>query len=377
MNQLESELVRDLYSSILLTGSLDGVVTRLSEQHPSVVFTVQSQCTVRNDYYHFDAYNIDDDFVRDFSEVGHLNPFPRILTGAPMNRVAVSTETLSTEQIERTEFFEHICRRRGEINRGNGLILHANGNDVAFLAANLPKRYSEKDETEMIKTLEMVRTHFQAAFKLLLDLNERQRADADTFWLEQIPTAAVVLNETGNALMMNSRAESLFSAGLHILFDRSGTITASSITGRKSLADLVDKVRSSGNPSGPAYVPRQDGKQYAVYGALARPGEPFPIQLGPARYGDRHVLLTILDPDDAPPDTDTALMNAFGLSNRETALVFELVRGNSLKEAAHALGISYNTARNQLASANSKVGSGSQSEIVRMATQFLARTPKT
>lgn len=257
-------------------------MTRLSDQHPSVVFTVQSQCTVRNDYYHFDAYNIDDDFVRDFGEVGHLNPFPKILTGAPMSKVAVSTETLSTEQIERTEFFDLICRPRGEINRGNGLILHANGSDVAFLAANLPKRYSERDETDIITTLETVRTHFQGAFKLLLDLNERQRNDADSFWLEQIPTAAVVLNETGSPLMMNSRAERLFSEGRHIFPDRSGAIAASSITGRKSLADLVDKVRASGNPVGPAYVPRQDGKQYAVYGAPARPGEPFPIQLGPA-----------------------------------------------------------------------------------------------
>ena len=67
--------------------------------------------------------------------------------------------------------------------------------------------------------------------------------------------------------------------------------------------------------------------------------------------------------------------DARGVSERESALIQELIYGSTLREAADRLGIAYNTARNQLASVHTKTGTRSQSDVVRLGAQILARLP--
>jgi len=85
------------------------------------------------------------------------------------------------------------------------------------------------------------------------------------------------------------------------------------------------------------------------------------------------LLVTVFDPGDVPKSSEKILSTAFGLTDREALLVQQLILGVSLKQAAENLQITYNTARNHLASATSKTGAHSQADIVRRGTQLLAK----
>ncbi len=59
-----------------------------------------------------------------------------------------------------------------------------------------------------------------------------------------------------------------------------------------------------------------------------------------------------------------AVMETFPLSRQEGRLVLELVSGVSLKEAAHNIGIRYETARGYLKSIFAKTGCNSQVTLI-------------
>lgn len=78
----------------------------------------------------------------------------------------------------------------------------------------------------------------------------------------------------------------------------------------------------------------------------------------------------------APPDAGTQVLNVFrqtlGLTLAEARLAARLRFGLSLKEAAAELGISVNTARNQLKSIFEKLGVNRQADLVRHLTELAA-----
>jgi len=58
------------------------------------------------------------------------------------------------------------------------------------------------------------------------------------------------------------------------------------------------------------------------------------------------------------------LKNRFGLTPAEARVVLRLVSGDSLRSAAKALGIKYETVRTHLKSVFQKTGTGRQAELV-------------
>ena len=86
-------------------------------------------------------------------------------------------------------------------------------------------------------------------------------------------------------------------------------------------------------------------------------------------YPDTRVGLFIAQA--TPPATlKRAVQSTFGLTDSETRLTLELARGLQLRDAAEALNISINTARNHLQSVFSKSGIKRQSDLVLVVTQL-------
>jgi DNA-binding CsgD family transcriptional regulator len=214
----------------------------------------------------------------------------------------------------------------------------------------------------------------QGAFSLLLETTKRKtRIPNPEFWLDQIPTAACIVTPDGKVQHLNKRADQTLKNGGLLHIDRMVNLTARNSMIRKALETALSRASSTLVPVGPVSLTQQ------------RQGGPFffvlPIQhteqvhpgLAPFISPTRPLLITIFDPDESPKNSENILSAAFGLTERESLLVQQLILGSSLREAAEILEISYNTARNQLASATSKTGSHSQSDIVRRGTQVLAR----
>lgn len=69
------------------------------------------------------------------------------------------------------------------------------------------------------------------------------------------------------------------------------------------------------------------------------------------------------------------LKNRFGLTPAEVRLVLRLVSGDSLRSAASALGIKYETVRTHLKSIFQKTGTRRQAELVIVVIRSLSELP--
>lgn len=113
---------------------------------------------------------------------------------------------------------------------------------------------------------------------------------------------------------------------------------------------------------------RVDGSGQAAFVVLRLGGSPDRL-VGRLSAEDSGYLLRL----SAPLPPALSIGPALGLSRAESRLVDQLRGTGSLREAAEALDISVNTARNQLASVFDKLGIGRQSDLVAVLTEAAAQ----
>ena len=85
-----------------------------------------------------------------------------------------------------------------------------------------------------------------------------------------------------------------------------------------------------------------------------------------------YVTLMIRDPNARKPEKSGKLMEYFGLSGAESSVVGELVKGSSTDEIARKRSVSVITIRNQLKSAQNKMGVARQSELVSLVLRYVS-----
>jgi DNA-binding CsgD family transcriptional regulator len=90
-------------------------------------------------------------------------------------------------------------------------------------------------------------------------------------------------------------------------------------------------------------------------------------------FSKGRAILVVLDLDARPRPPEAALRAAFGLTAAEARLASRLAAGESLADAADALGIAKNTARFQLRAVFAKTGVSRQGELVAALTRLAQR----
>lgn len=369
-----SSLLNKLYTAALLDGGLSGVLQDLAEAYPDLPISYQAQCVYETRVYDCAMFNHGRDAAFHLNQAQSVNPFPPIALKCDMSNVAITEHFIRPEEVEKTDFYDEYLKPHGNINRAFGIILHRHGADSAFVAANLPKSMRQREERHVLQLFRFLRPHLQNAFDLVLEVAKRDTLLPNpTFWLDQIPTSACIVSPDGKVLHLNGQADRLFHDTGFLYVDRMVRLSARKPHAEKALYGALNRASKMSTAVGPVSLMQ------------ARQGGPFvfvlPIQnkdqihpgLAPFIAPTLPLLVTIFDPDEAPRKSERVLAAALGLSERESLLVQELILGASLREAAAKLEISYNTARNQLASATSKTGSRSQSDIIRRGTQILAK----
>jgi len=375
MDDLVKSIVEKLYAGVISQGNIEDPITLAARHFPDIRFAFQAQCVRHNDYYHTSIFNFDDAFLTEFLQVAELNPFPQIVLNTAFNKIGKTAELLDPEIIERTDFYHACMKDRDQLNHGSGLILHRNGTDAAFIAANIPKHFSETDENRLDSFLETIRPHFQNAFQLLLGLNKRKTDDAvDGFWLDQIPSAALIVQEDGAIKAMNGRAEQLLEKHPSLHIGRLCELTSRNFSHRLELEHLIKKAAITSLPQSPLALADLSGRSTLVFAVPVLNENESPAFLKPFLPRRQNLLLTVLDPDDVPPRRQDIVRALLGLTAREAALVMELVEGKTLRETADSLGMAYNTARTHIANATGRAGLRSQTDLVRLGTAFLSRT---
>jgi DNA-binding CsgD family transcriptional regulator len=208
-------------------------------------------------------------------------------------------------------------------------------------------------------------------FARMIRLSERfalGRAAAELDMLDRLACAAVLVDWQGLVVRMNRHADALMGDrgdkgdGLEV---RRGALVASDARSNRDLQQLLERVRArparaGGAPPPPRVLVCRRERSPLVIEALPVAG------LAADAFGRAHALLVVTDAERRPPVPEDLLRAAFGLTPAEARLACRLAAGARLEDAAGALGIARNTARNQLRAVLAKTGTRRQSQLVAM-----------
>jgi DNA-binding CsgD family transcriptional regulator len=173
----------------------------------------------------------------------------------------------------------------------------------------------------------------------------------------------VLVDAHGKALFINHIAKAILlqADGITIL---NGELRLSHQWEAAALRRMI-LAATRGDPpdtgaTGPCQISRPSQlRPYELAVLPLRAGEDWPLKTGTG------AIVTIQDPDYPSPMQPMTLQRAYGLTPAEAGLTSEVVRGNGLKAAAAALGVSVATARTHLQHVFEKTCTHRQAELVR------------
>ncbi|MER8823056.1 helix-turn-helix transcriptional regulator [Mesorhizobium sp. M0991] len=189
------------------------------------------------------------------------------------------------------------------------------------------------------------------------------RVDAALDAFSATETPAIMLDRSGNVLTSNPSAERLLGRDLQITRRRlvSFERTATDALDRSLRALLCSPDTAASMP--PVPLPRLEGRPLLAY----------PLRLPKVSYNALapcQAVVVPVDPDARPPPPEAVLQSCFSLTMSEARLARKICSGQGVEAAADELGVSYETARNQLKSVFAKTQTHRQSELATLLTRL-------
>lgn len=184
--------------------------------------------------------------------------------------------------------------------------------------------------------------------------------------IDQAPTGIVLFDIGGRPVLVNQKAADIFARGDGLAL-ANGQLRAEAVTAQARLALALEAVIAIARgevlpPPSPVCVTRRDGSQpYRVMFSLLKP-----LDGGNLVPGAVVVALIHDERRAAGPGVTTAFRATYGLTRAEVSLCTALLAGQSLTEAAVALGVKRNTAKTHLARIFDKTGVRSQVALLRL-----------
>ncbi len=194
--------------------------------------------------------------------------------------------------------------------------------------------------------------------------------------LYTLTPAILILDSHRKVVFANREAEELLEKGDVISEDSKGLIFCVDHVAQSFLLHYLVSQNTAekslyNDDDGSFLLPRVDGwPMVAMVGCDQLDSLPFDESGKIAAEG--HITLMIRDPNGRNPEQSKKLVKYFGLSGAESCVVGELVEGNSTDEIARKRGVSVVTIRNQLKSAQNKMGVTRQSELVSMVLRYVS-----
>ena len=178
--------------------------------------------------------------------------------------------------------------------------------------------------------------------------------------------AVALLNRRGEVTQMNRAAESLLGSEIYIHGKRLISWNRQASLKLEGAIHALFWAQGSSALAPPVVLPRRERRPILAY--------PLKMSAFAANaFSDCQAMLVFVDLERRvrPPLDD--LRSSFGLTAAEARLAADMAGGTLLEVAADALGISKETARNELKSVFQKTGVHRQSELVSLLATFLNR----
>ena len=353
---------------------LESVLAEYASHFPDIRFSWQAVGFDRFRYHAVSGFNYDDAAFDEYMPIAHLNVIPGMAAQLPIDGVIKSEHFLPPTLYEQTDIFDLFFRKRDRLNVSRGLWAYRQGGDAAYLGIDIPARYSQDERDELDTSLAVILPHLQRSFALMLDLDiRRSRQEQAKLWLDTIGSAAFILSSDCRVSRFNDKAARLCRLDRGFCLNRKGDLVFTAQQTRKAVEARLRRAAIALEPEGPFAIPGPDGAGLSGYALPLPVGSQYDAVMSFFGSAKREVLLVVLDAGDLPPMPPETVSVALGLTMAEAQVVVRLCIGDDLREAADHLGISYNTARNQIARACERLGVRRQTALVSSSMGVLTR----
>jgi DNA-binding CsgD family transcriptional regulator/PAS domain-containing protein len=263
-----------------------------------------------------------------------------------------------------SEWYADYCRPL-DISQGIGATIYRDSvvtSNIAVFAGDGRAAYDRDD----IALLEMLMPHMQRAMRVHMhmaesDLRQREFTDA----LEHMTVGVILVTARARVVFMNRAARSIVARRDALLVDRTGLRALRSretATLRALIGAAAQTTAHKGmHPGGEFRVARPNGR-----GALEIVVSPVSTK-DTWSLGERAVAAVyVTDPGQVPQRPEAAMSRLYGLTPAEAKVAVLIVGGNSGRQAADELRLSYNTVKTHLKRIFVKTGTKGQGELIRL-----------
>lgn len=305
-----------------------------------------------------------DDFY-EHTDIAMATAFPTPLDAAPAEQVITISDTLSEQQWRESTLYRQVC---APDNIFDIMFVDVRLEDGSAYRLRVTRTEQVGRFTAIDKEfLALLVPHLKRALEtqMMLEQSElvhRQYVEA----CDRMGVATFILNRKGTVLQRNKSADVLLHAddGLRLVNEHiEATHSDSNRELRRLLNEALARCDAISEPMVSNVMPvvRPSGK--ANLGLFVQS-----LPSAKLRSGRNRPALTVFvrDPEFRTQAPLAIAQRLYNLTQAETALVFELVNGLSLDEAAERLDIRRNTARAHLRSIFAKTGVQRQATLMRM-----------
>lgn len=275
-------------------------------------------------------------------------------------QVSLGSQILAHDELVKTEFYRDWLARQN-LHHSLHAVVSRDKNQVTFLFA--ARKPSAQDFEAA--TVDLCRRILPQ-----LATTERIELALDELWLgrdgllgavNRLPIGVMLLTVDARVMLANRPAHEIMAAADGLALGAAG-LQASDVNDNTNLQRLMARAAREGRPArGAMTITRPSGAQSYMVAVL-----PAKSDDAPARFGPATVAMFVGDPArQVGPDPET-LSRFFRLTPAEAEVTVRLAEGDTLKEVARNLNISYHTARTHLRHVFSKTGVDRQSDLIRL-----------
>jgi DNA-binding CsgD family transcriptional regulator/PAS domain-containing protein len=275
-----------------------------------------------------------------------LCPIGPMIMLAELDQTGSIFDNIDEEEFLETRFYREWCAPQGYYDMIGGLIARRvdEVGTVSVLGTKARGRFSAAD----IEMMNLVAPQVRRAATLAGLLGHRSVVtDGLEAIMDALPTAVFLTGKSGNLLRANAAADALLSDGKIVQKTDAGLILVNPASDR-ALRDAM--VGASRKPV-LITVPKGDGNMLSA------------AVFSPDDAGATRAIL-INEPKADLPAHGKHLVQAFGLTPRELAVLMPMLQGSSPAEIADQLGVGMATVRTHVARLLDKTGTERQSDLI-------------
>jgi DNA-binding CsgD family transcriptional regulator len=285
--------------------------------------------------------------------INSINPRMRYTLRHAPGLVNYEGRFIDDRGIDRHEFYDWLDRFSG-FRYFMGSRIYDEGDISVFHSVEFDKRCSHPEKEE-IEKFGLIARSVGNAWRLSKRTNQKPVDEEPFPWTpEYLPWSIFALSSDGRYLQANAAGREMLDAKqIVVLIDE--VLTATDRRSRQSFANMIQAGLSG--VTAEALLWSDD--------CIPSIAQAVPLGIAEGVQPDRPAALIYIKDPSIPRDNAAATISRlFQLSDAEQNLLTALSNGSALSEAADKLGITRNTARNQLQSVYDKTGTHRQQELL-------------